>query len=447
MMTIVEDNFLEEYKEYCNPWSIDVLEKDLFSVLRGNLGSNLDSFFYEKVIPIHGDVSCENLGVQDITLRKEIWKNTDIVVNCAATTDFDERYDVALAVNTMGALNVLNFAKNCPGIIMLLHVSTAYVCGKGTGLIMEKPFCMGESLKGTCKLDIGMEKKLVDEKLNQLPAQEVAFAMKDLGLKRAKWYGWPNTYVFTKAMGEMLLGSFRDNLPLVIIRPTMITSTFKEPFPGYIEGLRTIDAFIATVAKGRVNCFLGKPETILDVIPADMVVNSMLMAMCAHAHQCSDNVKIYHVGSSLRNPLKISNIHDIGVRYFTQNPWINRKGKPVRITKVKFLGSMARFRTYMTLRYVLPLKGLGLVNAVFGQHSHAAYENLHRSIKLGMRLVELYEPYLLFKGIFDDTNSESLRMEATEDDGGFDFNPKCINWEDYFFNIHIPGLRKYVMTK
>lgn len=34
------------------------------------------------------------------------------------------------------------------------------------------------------------------------------------------------------------MGNYRENLPLVIIRPTMITSTLAEPFPGWIEGLR-----------------------------------------------------------------------------------------------------------------------------------------------------------------------------------------------------------------
>jgi fatty acyl-CoA reductase len=56
---------------------------------------------------------------------------------------------------------------------------------------------------------------------------------------RARMFGWPNTYVFTKAMGEMLLVHYnRDTVPLVIIRPTMITSTYQEPFPGWIEGVR-----------------------------------------------------------------------------------------------------------------------------------------------------------------------------------------------------------------
>jgi fatty acyl-CoA reductase len=39
-------------------------------------------------------------------------------------------------------------------------------------------------------------------------------------------------------MGEMLLMHFKDDLPLAIIRPTIVSSTYKDPFPGWIEGLR-----------------------------------------------------------------------------------------------------------------------------------------------------------------------------------------------------------------
>lgn len=27
----------------------------------------------------------------------------------------------------------------------------------------------------------------------------------------------------------------------------------------------------------------------------------------------------------------------------------------------------------------------------------------------------------------------------------FNFDPKTVNWEDYFMNIHIPGVIKYVV--
>lgn len=55
---------------------------------------------------------------------------------------------------------------------------------------------------------------------------------------RAKIYGWPNTYVFTKAMGEMVVGESKGDMAVVILRPTIVTSTYKEPFPGWTEGVR-----------------------------------------------------------------------------------------------------------------------------------------------------------------------------------------------------------------
>lgn len=55
---------------------------------------------------------------------------------------------------------------------------------------------------------------------------------------RAKRHGWPNTYVFTKAMGEMQLTHFGDGVPIIVLRPTIITSTYREPFPGWLEGLK-----------------------------------------------------------------------------------------------------------------------------------------------------------------------------------------------------------------
>jgi fatty acyl-CoA reductase len=68
-----------------------VIGKDLFRVVREKWGANLDSFISEKIIAVPGDVSYENLGVQDCEQRKDMWKEIDIILNSAATTAFDER--------------------------------------------------------------------------------------------------------------------------------------------------------------------------------------------------------------------------------------------------------------------------------------------------------------------------------------------------------------------
>lgn len=65
----------------------------------------------------------------------------------------------------------------------------AYVCGEKSGLILEKPFAMGETLNGNNKIDINAEMRLVEHISKQLIEQccsqeETKQAMKDLGMKR-----------------------------------------------------------------------------------------------------------------------------------------------------------------------------------------------------------------------------------------------------------------------
>ncbi|KAL3530408.1 hypothetical protein ACH5RR_009730 [Cinchona calisaya] len=431
-------------------FNTEIIAKDLFRVLKEKCGPNLNTLISQKITVVPGDITCDNLGVKDFNLVEEMWKEVDVVVNLAATTNFDERYDVSLGINTLGAKHVLNFAKRCANLKVLLHVSTAYISGEKEGLVLETPYALGETLNGTCGLDIDVEKKIMEEKLKELRAENIceesiSLAMKDLGIQRARKFGWPNTYVFTKAMGEMLLGHLRGNVPLVIVRPTIITSTFKEPFPGWVEGIRTIDSIAVGYAKGRIPCFLGDPNTIVDAIPADMVVNAMIVAMAAHANQQSE-MTIYQVGSSVSNPLQFSNLHDFGIRYFSKHPWIDKKGKPVKVGHVTVLRTMESFRRYLAVRYLLPLKGLQIVNVALCQKFGGLYNDLYRKIKFVNRMIELYGPYLFFRGIFDDMNTEKLRRAAREsnDENMLYFDPKSIDWEDYFMKTHIPGVVKYV---
>ena len=68
-----------------------VIEKDLLRVVKEKYGANFYSFISEKVTPIPGDISYEDLGVKDSLLMNEMLKETDVVMNFAATTNFDER--------------------------------------------------------------------------------------------------------------------------------------------------------------------------------------------------------------------------------------------------------------------------------------------------------------------------------------------------------------------
>ncbi|MCL7040794.1 hypothetical protein MKW94_021623 [Papaver nudicaule] len=382
-------------------------------------GQGFDSFISKKVTPIFGDISLVNLGIEDFVLKEKMHKELDIVANFAETTSFDERYDVALDVNTMGAKHVLDFTEKCENLEMILHLSTAYIyTGQIPGIILEKPFDISETMKETSKfLDIEEERKLVQERLNELKAAQVSkkqetTAMKELGLERAKLYGWPNTYVFTKAMGEMILNRFKRSFPVVIARPTLVSSTYREPFPGWIEGFKTFDPVVISLGKGKIPCFLLDHESLVDIIPGDRVVNAVIVAMMNHY--------IYHMGSSAHTePMNGIRVLEHAYDYFIENPWMGKDENTVKIDMLVILPTMASFRQHIYDNYVVPMK--------------------ERKIGFVKRFVELYEPYVLFKRIM------SVKAKESEEADMFDFDPKCIKWKDYFTNIHIPDVIKYVV--
>ncbi|KAF6160140.1 hypothetical protein GIB67_016576 [Kingdonia uniflora] len=103
-------------------------------------------------------------------------------------------------------------------------------------------------------------------------------------------YGWPNTYVFTKVMGEMLISQLRGDLPVSIIRPYIITSTIREPFLGWIEGISHIDRLAIGYGKDKIPYFIGDPELVILLISIDMVANAMVVAAIFNANQPSQYI-------------------------------------------------------------------------------------------------------------------------------------------------------------
>ncbi|XP_019239633.1 PREDICTED: fatty acyl-CoA reductase 1-like [Nicotiana attenuata] len=72
----------------------EVMQTELFKVLREKIGAkNLNSLVEEKVFPVAGDISFEDFGIENSEIKDEMFKEIDIIINSAATTRFDERYD------------------------------------------------------------------------------------------------------------------------------------------------------------------------------------------------------------------------------------------------------------------------------------------------------------------------------------------------------------------
>ncbi|KAJ4846004.1 hypothetical protein Tsubulata_040718 [Turnera subulata] len=121
----------------------EIADAALFKRLKEIHGNLFQDLMRSKVIPVVGDVCEPNLGMDTLTTA-EIAEEIDVIVNSAANTTWDERYDVSLNTNAKGPARLLEFAKKCKKLKLLVHVSTAYVNGKRPGVFLEKPLCMEE---------------------------------------------------------------------------------------------------------------------------------------------------------------------------------------------------------------------------------------------------------------------------------------------------------------
>jgi len=86
--------------------------------LKEKHGNGFESFIQEKVCPLPGDIMYENLGLGPAKLR-EIWKEIDIIVNGAATTNFYERSEL-VSVN-----KIISDSMNIVEIFVQLSGQTA----------------------------------------------------------------------------------------------------------------------------------------------------------------------------------------------------------------------------------------------------------------------------------------------------------------------------------
>lgn len=433
----------------------EIIDTELFKCLQQSHGKSYQSFMLSKLVPVVGNVCESNLGL-DPDLAHLIANEVDVIVNSAANTTFDERYDIAININTRGPCRLMSFAKNCKKLKLFLQVSTAYVNGQRQGRIMEKPFSSGYSIASevlnseSSMLDVESEIRLVLDLERAFEGTSLETQkMKQLGLQRAKKYGWQDTYVFTKAMGEMVIDNMRGDIPVVIIRPSVIESTFKEPFPGWIEGNRMMDPVIIYYGKGQLTGFLVNPNGVLDVVPADMVVNATLAAMARHGAIKKQEINVYQITSSVVNPLVFEDLSQLVSKHYDSQPCLDSKGNPIRVPPLKLFVSMDDFSSHLWKDSInrYGLAAAANLDTPNGKNLSKKLEIMcKKSVEQAKYLANLYEPYTFYGGRFDNSNSEGLiEIMSEEEKREFGFDVGSIDWNDYITNVHIPGLRKHVM--
>lgn len=116
----------------------DIFASEIFTRVLKVMGqANFKQMIRDRIVPVAGDLTKDNLGMS-VEDRQMLVQELDIIINCAASVNFDDPLLDALQINYFGCLRVLQLAKECHKLKTLTHVSTAYVNSDRRGFIEEK---------------------------------------------------------------------------------------------------------------------------------------------------------------------------------------------------------------------------------------------------------------------------------------------------------------------
>ncbi len=446
----------------------EVLSSPAFKRLKEELGEEkFATLVAGKLAVIEIDLGREGLGLSDESRQR--LRECDVVVHSAAAVEFDNPADLSAQTNLLGAARLVGALRDSGAKPHLVHVSTAYVGGMLRGLVREEPPLdpglnwrheaeVLTSLRGPVE-----EESRSPEVLNRLrrearsrmgPAGTPAVAraterlrerwVKDRLIERGRVHansmGFTDIYSFTKAMAEHAVVELHGDIPLSIVRPSIIESALAEPFPGWLEGFRTAEPLILAFGRAVLRDFSGLPDSLLDIIPADFVVNTVL-AVAANPPPDS-KPRIYHAASGGRNPLRLRRVADEAERYFTEHPLRDRHGQAIGTPTWTFptrqeIATQARLalRAVEAAQWLVERLPLGANVTSVSDDLNAERERLDR----GLNLIQLYGVYTEVDCIFDTRNVTALweKVPAAERKK-FPFDAALYDWTHYFQDVHFP---------
>ena len=218
--------------------------------------SKLDPSWRDRVRVVAGDLSADLCGIGEADLSI-LHQEVTHIINCAASVEFDLPVADAAAANITSALNVLSLAKRCSGLTSMVSVSTAYVT----------PHASDEA---------SVPEVLVDLPWDPEEIYKSILAGDDQAQDWMRETGHPNTYTFTKCIAEHLLEQNREDVPLSIVRPSIISACMDTPFPGWIDSHAAFAGFVALIGAGQLRAIVANPHTTLDIVPCDVVSNRVI---------------------------------------------------------------------------------------------------------------------------------------------------------------------------
>jgi alcohol-forming fatty acyl-CoA reductase len=414
----------------------------------------------------------------DLPNVPELPTDLDIVVHCAGDVSFDPPIDQAFSTNVIGTKallgRVVDAVTDANGqrrkVPHYVHISTAYTAGRRRGAIPEAPHIHDIDYDAEAAAGMGMRDLIEEEsrtsaqlaKLRKEAEREhrqagflttaadterrrIAWVEAELvtaGTERARSLGWTDVYTFTKALGERVVADVGRDVHVSIVRPAIVESSWRHPYPGWIEGFKMAEPLILAYGRGELPEFPATPEAVVDIVPCDHVVNAIL-AVCATQPEIG-SPEYYHVNSGARNPLTFKDMYSYIRAYFTEHPFEGGPRGAARLPQWQFPGGSSIERLLSTSERAHKLAERALAQAPRSDRTRKIAKDLDRTrVRLDFlrRYHTLYKEYAQSELHFVDDNTLALTRALHPDDQvAFAFDTSVFDWKTYVQEVHCPSI-------
>lgn len=210
------------------------------------VGEIEQQFKHCQIILFEGDITLPNLDLADANFQL-ISPKISVVWHLAAEQNIMIKRDKAWKVNVHGTANINEFASNLPNLTRYMYFSTAFISGKRKGDILE------------------MELIRPPEFHNFLEE--------------------------SKFEAELLVDDLKLELPVTIVRPTLIYGHSRTGETQRFDGLYFLMSMIDHLKGKRIFPQIGSKNTELQVVAVDYVVKASI-ALCLNEQAEGETVHL-----------------------------------------------------------------------------------------------------------------------------------------------------------
>lgn len=390
-------------------------QSQVFDVIRAHCPQQLD-----KLSMLPGDVTKPRFGLDQHRLSQ--LNQVSVVFHSAATLKFDEPLNVAVEQNLRSVITLMDICDQLPNMQVLVHVSTAYSNAELTQ-VEERVYAAPAPLPHLLSL------------VDVLPPDVLAEITTKLISPK------PNTYTFTKAMAESAVAERAPSAKYAtaIFRPSIVISSLRDPFPGWIENLNGPSGVMVGAGKGMLHVLSCGGTRRADMIPVDICIDTLVAVAWETAVDDKREARVYNC-SSCASPTTWEQFRTRMLRGVRAHPFDNVMWYPFGI----LIENTIMQKILATTLQTVPLYLIHCISKMCGIKPRPSMSTVNKRLNA---MNDALKFFAMREWHFSTDNVQRLNQRLSPADAAvYNLDPTTIDWEDHCVDF-VKGCRKYLLRE